>query len=117
MSKDLYVRNLAPETSEEELRTLFSVCGKVAYIHMVRDPKGAFLGSAYVKMASEAEAKDARASLDGAWVNHKLIEVQVALPQKPKGSPSAVKPAAERGRSGRGKRPPGETPRKQPKKR
>lgn len=95
MSKDLYVKNLAAETSEEGLRTLFSVCGKVSYIHMVRDPKGIFLGCAYVKMSSEAEAKDARVSLDGAWIDHKIIAVEVALPQRPKGSaPPAKAPAA-----------------------
>jgi RNA recognition motif-containing protein len=118
MSKDLYIKNIAPEATEEELRKLFSVCGKVSYIHMVRDERsGQFLGCAYIKMSSESEARDAIVSLDGAWFFRKLLVVCEALPQRPKGSTPPARLAAERGRTGNGKRTPSETPRKHPKKR
>lgn len=98
MSKDLYIKNIAHEAVEDDLRKLFSLCGKVTYIHMVKDPKtGVFLGCAYVKMATEAEAKDARVTIDGTRLYNREIVVEVALPQRtgrnakpgvpPKGAP------------------------------
>jgi RNA recognition motif-containing protein len=87
MSKDLYVKNIAREISEEELRKLFAVCGKVAYVHMVKDAgSGEFLGCAYVKMSSEGEAKDAIVTLDGARMGSREIVVVAALPQRTAGS-------------------------------
>ena len=88
MSKDLYVKNISADATEEDLRKLFSVSGKVTYIHMVKDAKsGQFVGCAYVKMSSEDEAKDAIVTLDGALLINRTIEVIVARPQKPKGRP------------------------------
>jgi RNA recognition motif-containing protein len=101
MSKDLYVKNLTDATGEEELRTLFAVAGKVSYIHLVKDPRsGDFCGSAYVKMATEAQAKEAIELLDGAWVNNRLIGVSIARPQQPVGSapaPRSAKPGSKPG--------------------
>ena len=89
MSKDLYVKNIALEATEEDVRKLFGVIGKVSYIHLVTDPKtGQFLGSGYVKMSSEAEAKEARISLDGARLINRLIVVTEARPQTPKSGKS-----------------------------
>jgi RNA recognition motif-containing protein len=88
MSKDLYVKNLSQQTTEEDIRTLFAVAGKVTYIHMVVDPKTEqFLGCAYVKMSSEAEAKDALNALNEARYMNSYISVSVALPRTPAGSP------------------------------
>lgn len=87
MSKDLYVKNLSQQTTEEDIRTLFAVAGKVTYIHMVVDPKTQqFLGCAYVKMSSEAEAKDAINALNEARYMNSYISVDVALPRTPAGS-------------------------------
>ena len=94
MSKDLYVKNLSQQTTEEDIRTLFAVAGKVTYIHMVTDAKTEqFLGCAYVKMSSEAEAKDAINALNEARYMNSYISVSVALPRTPAGS---VKPAQKR---------------------
>lgn len=106
MSKDLYVRHIAAEVTEEELRRLFAVCGKVTYVHMVRDAKsGEFVGCAYVKMASEAEAKDAIVTLDGALLGTRTILVSQARPQAPKRREARGAPRAG------GKRPGGPRPR------
>jgi len=104
MSKDLYVRHIPAEATEEDLRKLFSVCGKVTYIHMVKDAKsGEFVGCAFVKMATEAEAKDAIAMLDEALLINRTILVSAARPQKSKGAPT--------GRSSRPTRPTDRNPR------
>ena len=83
--KDLYVRNIDHEVTEEELRKLFAVCGKVSRIHMVRDAaSGAFVGCAYVTMGSEAQAKDALVTLDGALLGRRPVLVSAARPREPK---------------------------------
>jgi len=85
MGKDLYVRHISAEATEEDLRKLFAVSGKVTYVHMVKDAKsGEFVGCAFVKMSSEAEAKDALVTLDGALLFNRTILVSEARPQKPK---------------------------------
>lgn len=88
MSKDLYVRSISPEATEEDLRRLFAVAGKVTYVHLVKDARsGEFGGCAFVKMATEAEAKEALTILDGALLINRTILVSIARPQKPKGRP------------------------------
>jgi RNA recognition motif-containing protein len=85
MSKDLYVTHLPPEYGEAELHRLFSVAGTVSYIHLVTDPQtGESKGCAYVKMASEREAREGIDCLDGARIEGHTLSVRVALPQKPK---------------------------------
>lgn len=82
MSKDLYVTNMPLEATEEEVRKLFAVAGKVSYIHLVNDAKtGQFKGCGYVKMASEADAKEAITLLDGALLINRVIKVTQARPQ------------------------------------
>ena len=100
MSKDLYVRNISLEAGEEDVRKLFSVVGKVSNIHLVTDARtGQFRGYGYIKMSSEAEAKEAIISLNGARLINRIITVTEALPQKP----SADKGSDWAGKSGRGK--------------
>lgn len=85
MGKDLYIRNISPEVTEEDLRRLFAVCGKVNYVHMVKDAKtGVFAGCAFVKMSNETEARDALVTLDDALLIDRTIRVSEARPQKPK---------------------------------
>jgi RNA recognition motif-containing protein len=91
MGKDLYVKNISLTASEEELRKLFAVSGKVSHIHMVKDAKsGAFVGCAYVKMASEAEARDALVTLGGALLVDRVIAVSQARPQTAKPRPGSA---------------------------
>lgn len=108
MSKDLFVTNIAPEATEDDLRKLFLVIGKVSYIHLVTDPKtGAFKGYGYVKMSSEAEAKDAINTLDGARLFNRLIGVTVARPMtagKPTPAPTGKKPLVPVGKNSHGQK-------------
>jgi RNA recognition motif-containing protein len=84
MGQALYVSNISLAATEEDLRKLFGVCGKVTYLHLVKDSKtGAFVGCAYVTMASEAEAKDAVVTLDDALLIDRTITVKPARPRQP----------------------------------
>ena len=116
MSKELYVGHLPLEYTEEDLRRLFRVAGTVSYIHLVTDPHtGQSKGCGYVKMTTDAEAKEAIECLDGALLIDRTIEVSIARPQKPqpaggprggyrgKGRPAGLGASAER--TSRGRKP------------
>ena len=85
MSKELYVGSLSYETTEYDLEKLFSVSGRVTSVHLIVDLKtGEFKGCGYVRMSTEAEAKDAIDSLDGAILIDRKITVSLARAQKMK---------------------------------
>lgn len=90
--KELYVGSLSYDVTEYELEKLFAVSGRVTSIHLITDAvTGQFKGCGYVRMATEAEAKDAIDSLDGAWLFDKRITVSLANPQKMKPGGGGVK--------------------------
>jgi len=97
-NRELYVSEISFAAEEEDLRKLFVLFGTVNSIHMVKDPKsGLFKGSAFIRMATPAQAKDALNSLDGTYLIDRCISVSAARPKQ------AESPAA--------KRPPGKTSR------
>lgn len=90
--KELYVGSLSYDITEYELHKLFSVSGHVTSIHLITDAEtGQFKGCGYVRMSTEAEAKDAINSLDGAWLLEKRITVSYANPQKMKAGGGGAK--------------------------
>jgi RNA recognition motif-containing protein len=95
--RELYISEISFSAEEEDLRKLFVLFGTVNSVHMVKDPKsGLFKGSAFIRMATPAQAKDAL-SLDGTYLIDRCISVTAARPKQSEG------PAA--------KRHPGKTPR------
>ena len=85
MSKELYVGSLSYEATEYDLEKLFSVSGRVTSVHLIVDlTTGEFKGCGYVRMSTEAEAKDAVDSLDGAMLIDRQITVSLARAQKMK---------------------------------
>jgi RNA recognition motif-containing protein len=102
MGKELYVRHISDKATEDDLRKLFSIAGTVASIHPITDPEtGQFKGSAFVKMSTDSEAKEAITTLDGALLINRVIMVGEARPQKQK----TGKPGGYQGKSGQGNRP------------
>ncbi|MBI1920500.1 MAG: RNA-binding protein [Geobacter sp.] len=100
MARELYVGNISNEATEDDLRKLFSVSGKVSSIHLITDPvSGKFKGCCYVKMGSDAEAKDAIESLDGALLLSRLLRVSESRPREQRTS-------GDRGKTGREDRKP-----------
>ena len=84
MRRELYVGSLPFETTEEDLRRIFSVAGTVQSVHIITDrDSGRSKGCGYVKMTTEDEAKEAINSLDGALIGERLITVSEAREQKP----------------------------------
>ena len=75
----LLVRNLARNTSEAELNTLFESFGTVQSCSLVLDPKsGGSKGFAFIEMPKAGEAKAAVKNLNGKDVDGKRIRVKKA---------------------------------------
>jgi len=75
----LLVRNLARNTSEAELKTLFESFGTVQSCSLVLDPKsGGSKGFAFIEMPKAGEAKAAVKNLNDKDVDGKRIRVKKA---------------------------------------
>jgi len=86
----LLIRNLARTTSEEDLRALFEVYGKVQSCTLVLDKKsGRSKGFGFVEMPSPGESKAAMKNLNGKDVDGNMIRVKKAQPN-PGMDPPAV---------------------------
>lgn len=82
-NKDLYITDISFEAEEEDLQKLFAICGTVRSIYMMTDQKsGLFKGTAFVHMATAAEAREA-IMLDGTRLIDRCISVSAARPKKP----------------------------------
>lgn len=80
---NIYTGNLAPETTEDELREEFAIFGEVVSVTIMNDK---YIGSGqhrkygYVEMASRAEGATAVASLEGKKLRNMSLCVVEALP-------------------------------------
>lgn len=95
MAKELYVGHISENATEEDIRKLFSVMGKVTSLRLIVDPEtGEFKRCAYVRMAADVDLPEVAETLDGALLIDRVITVSIARPQIPGMSKS--------GRPGRG---------------
>jgi len=79
MGSRLYVGNLSFNTTELELREVFSQCGTVAETKMVMDREtGRPRGFAFVEMGSEQDAKQAIDQLNGRELGGRTLTVNEA---------------------------------------
>ena len=84
MAKKLYVGNLAFNTQEDNLRSLFSNYGTVESVKIINDREtGNSKGFGFVEMGSEAEAQAAIAGTNGADVDGRALRVNEALDRPP----------------------------------
>jgi len=107
--KDIFVADISFDVVEEDLRKLFSVCGTVRAINMLNDPRsGKFSGRAFIRMSTDAEAKDAVNTLDGTLLINRCIRVSAARDKpaaKPQEEVKEEKPRRRRQAKGATKRP------------
>jgi RNA recognition motif-containing protein len=81
MDLKLYVGNLSYETSEEDLRTLFSTAGSVTSVAVIKDRNsGQSKGFAFVEMSNQTEAEEAIKLFDGKTLGSREIKVNKARP-------------------------------------
>jgi len=79
----LLVRNLARTTTEDELRKMFEVLGKVQSCSLVKDKEtGNSKGFAFIEMPRPGDAKAAVKTLNGKNLAGNIIRVKKAVPKK-----------------------------------
>lgn len=82
MSMKLFVGNLAPETTSEELRDLFSTSGTVTSCQVIEDREtGRSKGFGFVEMGSAEAANAAKEKLNGHDLHGKPLKVNEAKPK------------------------------------
>jgi len=82
MSARLFVGNLSPDTSSEELLALFSEVGEVDSCNLITDrDSGRSKGFAFVEMKSKDSADSAKERLNGQDLHGKPLKVNDAKPR------------------------------------
>lgn len=102
MEVKLYVGNMAYDTSEEQLRTMFTEAGTVVAVDVIMDrdtraPKG----FAFITMANQADAAKAISLFDGKEVSGRPLKVNAAKPREDR--PSGGRSFNNSGPKGRGR--------------
>jgi len=83
MESKLYVGNLSYNTTEDQLRTLFSQVGTVTSVTIIKDrDTGRSKGFGFVEMSTQAEAQKAIADLNGKTVDGRALRVNEAKPRE-----------------------------------
>lgn len=83
METRLYIGNMSKETTEEDLRAMFSEAGTVESVDLVMNPQtGKPRGFAFVTMSSQAEAEKAITMFNAKEVNSQTIRVNISLPRE-----------------------------------
>ncbi|PIS30369.1 MAG: RNA-binding protein [Candidatus Marinimicrobia bacterium CG08_land_8_20_14_0_20_45_22] len=79
---NIYVGNLSPNVSEEELRSAFEAFGQVSTVSIIKDKfSGDPRGFAFVEMPTTAEAQAAISSLNGKELSNRALSVNEARPR------------------------------------
>ena len=81
--QNIFVGNLARDTSEQALRALFEGFEQVLSVNIVKDrDTTAPRGFAFIETSSEAEAQAAIAALNGTVIDGRRVNVNRARPKK-----------------------------------
>lgn len=98
---NIYVGNLAPKTSEEELRQAFEAFGEVDSAKIIKDNfTGKSRGFGFVEMRDQAQAQAAIAGLNGKELDGSALTVNEARPREGRGG--GGRPGGGGGRFGGG---------------
>lgn len=78
---NIFTGNLNYKTTEEDLRQLFSECGTVSTVKVIKDMNGQSRGFGFVEMPENNEAIEACKKLNGTEFMEHTIEVNEARPK------------------------------------
>ena len=74
---NIYIGNLSPETTEDDLRQAFEPFGEIVNVNIVRDrATGQSRGFGFVAMPSESQAKTAITEMNGKDLQGNTISVE-----------------------------------------
>jgi RNA recognition motif-containing protein len=80
---NIYVGNLSPEASEEDLRKMFEAFGQVTSVAIIKDKfSGEARGFGFVEMSSKDEAQAAITGLSGKELKGQTLTVNEARPRQ-----------------------------------
>ena len=80
---NIYVGNLSPEVTEQEMRKAFEAFGQVATVNIIKDKySGHSRGFGFVEMPAKAEAQTAISGLSGEKLQGQAITVSEARPRR-----------------------------------
>jgi cold-inducible RNA-binding protein len=83
MSTNIYVGNLAFETTSADLQTLFAPHGEVTKAQVITDrDSGRSRGFGFVEMAESSAAQEAISALDGHNLDGRSLTVNMAKPRR-----------------------------------
>ncbi len=83
MNVRLYIANLSPDTTQQDLQTMFSEAGTVLLVEVVMDPRsGRSRGFAFVTMPSQEEAENAVDMFNEKDVHGRTLRVNITLPRE-----------------------------------
>ena len=83
METRLYIGNMSTETTEQDLRTMFSAAGTVQSVELPMNPRtGKPRGFAFVTMLSQDEAEEAVNMFNAKDVNSHTLKVNISLPRE-----------------------------------
>ena len=83
---NIYVGNLARETSEADLRQAFEAFGQVSSAAIIKDKfSGESRGFGFVEMPTAAEAQAAIAGMNGKELGGRALSVNEAKPREDRG--------------------------------
>jgi RNA recognition motif-containing protein len=83
METKLYVGNLSYETSESDLRSLFTQSGTVNEVVLIKDrDTGSSKGFGFVTMNSQEEANKAIQQFNGHSLGSRELKVNIARPRE-----------------------------------
>jgi cold-inducible RNA-binding protein len=79
----LYVGNLSYDTTEDELRELFSQAGTVTSVALIKDhDTGRSKGFAFVEMSTQVEGEKAISQFNGFSMGNRELRVNIARPRE-----------------------------------
>ncbi len=96
---NIYVGNLSPDTTDDDLRQAFEVFGQVETANVIKDKfSGESRGFGFVEMPSKDDAQKAIEDMNGKDLNGRSVTVNEARPRPSRGGGGG----GGRGRGGRG---------------
>ena len=85
MGKRLYIRNIPPKATEENVRDHFAEIGEVVSTNLITDARtGKSKGFAFLVMGSDEEAQKAIETLNGTLLLGRPLNVSEANTQEPR---------------------------------
>jgi cold-inducible RNA-binding protein len=86
METKIYVGNLSYDTTEDQLRELFTQAWTVASVALIKDrDTGQSKGFAFVEMSNQSEAEKAIQTFNGYTLANRPLKVNLARPKEERG--------------------------------